>query len=93
VLQDRPVHDRDANPKWHVSDLLRGITPKSMLSEWMAIFSAHSPLHDRTHHRFVGYLERQAYERLWKARHMVTAERKQRVGIAQKAKTSNYTGP
>ncbi|KAH7058285.1 hypothetical protein BKA57DRAFT_488706 [Linnemannia elongata] len=33
VYQGQPVPDRDLDPKWRVSDLLRGITPKSMLSE------------------------------------------------------------
>jgi hypothetical protein len=38
VHQGQPVPDRDANPKWHVSNLLGGIVPKSMLSEWVSVF-------------------------------------------------------
>jgi hypothetical protein len=57
VHQGRPVPDRDASPKWHVSDLLRGITPMSMLTEWMAVFRTPQSIARSVIHQFVGYLE------------------------------------
>ncbi|KAF9309042.1 hypothetical protein BGZ91_007571, partial [Linnemannia elongata] len=32
------IPNRDENPKWNVLELLRGITPKSMLTEKSAVF-------------------------------------------------------
>ncbi|KAG9061020.1 hypothetical protein KI688_007649 [Linnemannia hyalina] len=38
VHSGSPALDRDEKPMWNVSDLLRGITPLSMLTEWSAVF-------------------------------------------------------
>jgi hypothetical protein len=65
----------------------------SMLSEWMAFFHTPQSIARSVIHQFVGYLESQAYERLWKACCMATTEWEQLIGITQKAKTSKYTGP
>ncbi|KAH7057707.1 hypothetical protein BKA57DRAFT_499588 [Linnemannia elongata] len=43
--------------KWHVSDLLRGITPKSMLSEWSSVFRSPKSIARTVLHKFVRYLE------------------------------------
>ncbi|KAK5829366.1 hypothetical protein F5H01DRAFT_361244 [Linnemannia elongata] len=60
-----PVPDRDLDPKWHVSDVLRGITPKSMLSEWSSVFRSPKSIAQTVLHKFVGYLETQSSERIW----------------------------
>jgi hypothetical protein len=64
-----------------------------MLSEWMAVFSTPQSIARSVIRQFVGYLERQAYERLWKARSTATAELEQQVDSTRKAKTSKHTGP
>lgn len=89
----RPVPDRDPNPKWRVSDLLRGITPKSMLTEWTSVFKTPQSIAQTVLHKFVGYLEAQASELIWKPRCSATVAWEQECGITMKAKTSKYTGP
>ncbi|KAH7056071.1 hypothetical protein BKA57DRAFT_522147 [Linnemannia elongata] len=44
-------------------------------------------------HKFVGYLETQASERIWKPRCSATIAWEQTQGISAKDKTSKYTGP
>ena len=88
-----PAPDRDENPKWNVSDLLRGITPKSMLTEWCAVFRTPQSIAKTVLHKFVGYLETQASERIWKPRCSATIAWEQTQGISVKDKTSKYTGP
>ncbi|KAG9062687.1 hypothetical protein KI688_004992 [Linnemannia hyalina] len=60
--------DRDENPMWKVSDLLRGITPMSMLTEWFAVFRTPMSIAKTVLHRFIGYLEAQASELIWTPR-------------------------
>ncbi|KAF9541778.1 hypothetical protein EC957_002678 [Mortierella hygrophila] len=60
VHSGSPAPDRDENPKWSVSDLLRGITPISMLIEWAAVFRTPMAITKTVLHKFVGYLEAQA---------------------------------
>jgi len=93
VYQGQPVPDRDLNPKWHVSDLLRGITPKSMLSEWSSVFRSPKAIAQTVLHKFVGYLEAQASELIWKPRCSETIAWEQAQGISAKDKASKYTGP
>ncbi|KAH7039283.1 hypothetical protein BKA57DRAFT_509244 [Linnemannia elongata] len=93
VHSGSPAPDRDKNPKWNVSDLLRGITPKSMLTEWCAIFRTPQSIAKTVLHKFVGYLETQASERIWKPRCSATIAWEQTQGISVKDKTSKYTGP
>ncbi|KAK5828747.1 putative phosphatase regulatory subunit-domain-containing protein [Linnemannia elongata] len=81
------------NPKWNVSDLLRGITPKSMLTEWCAVFRTPQSIAKTVLHKFVGYLETLASERIWKPRWSATIAWEQTQGISVKDKTSKYTGP
>ncbi|KAG0288520.1 hypothetical protein BGZ96_007725, partial [Linnemannia gamsii] len=38
VHNGSPAPDRVEDPKWSILDLLRGITPKNMLSEWSLVF-------------------------------------------------------
>ncbi|KAK3806529.1 MAG: hypothetical protein J3R72DRAFT_465303 [Linnemannia gamsii] len=91
VHAGQPVPDRDTNPKWQcgeqVADLLRGLTPKSLLLEWSRSI-AHAVLH-----KFVGYLEAQALELIWKPRCTATVEWELKQGITTKAKKTKYTGP
>jgi hypothetical protein len=93
VHSGSPAPDRDENPKWNVSDLLRGITPKSMLTEWCAVFRTPQSIAKTVLHKFVGYLETQASERIWKPRCSATIAWEQTQGISVKDKTSKYTGP
>ncbi|KAH7047728.1 hypothetical protein BKA57DRAFT_493123 [Linnemannia elongata] len=93
VHSGSPAPDRDKNPKWNVSDLLRGITPKSMLTEWCAVFRTPQSIAKTVLHKFIGYLETQASERIWKPRCSATIAWEQTQGISVKDKTSKYTGP
>ena len=88
-----PAPDRDENPMWNVSDLLRGITPISMLTEWSAVFRTPMSIAKTVLHKFVGYLEAQASELIWKPRCSETIAWEQNQGISAKDKTSKYTGP
>ncbi|KAG9068962.1 hypothetical protein KI688_009852 [Linnemannia hyalina] len=88
-----PAPDRDDNLKWNVSDLLRGITPKSMLAEWSTVFRTPMSIAKTVLHKFVSYLETQALELIWKARSSETIAWEQTQGISAKDKTSKYTGP
>ncbi|KAK5816753.1 hypothetical protein F5H01DRAFT_405241 [Linnemannia elongata] len=78
---------------WIKSDLLRGITPKSMLTEWCAVFRTPLSIAKTVLHKFVGYLDTQASERIWKPRCSATIAWEQTQGISVKDKTSKYTGP
>ncbi|KAG9067192.1 hypothetical protein KI688_011973 [Linnemannia hyalina] len=57
-----PAPDRDENPTWNVSDLLCGITPTSMLTEWSSVFRTPMSIAKTVLHMFVGYLETLASE-------------------------------
>ena len=93
VHSGSPAPDRDENPMWNVSDLLRGITPISMLTEWSAVFRTPMSIAKTVLHKFVGYLEAQASELIWKPRCSATIAWEQSQGISAKDKTSKYTGP
>ncbi|KAK3809605.1 MAG: hypothetical protein J3R72DRAFT_505509 [Linnemannia gamsii] len=93
VHSGSPAPDRDENPKWNVSDLLRGITPTSMLAEWSAVFRTPISIAKTVLHKFVGYLETQASELIWKSRCSATIAWEHTQGISAKDKTSKYTGP
>ncbi|KAG9066352.1 hypothetical protein KI688_001576 [Linnemannia hyalina] len=93
VHSGSPAPDRDEKPMWNVSDLLRGITPLSMLTEWSAVFRTPMSIAKTVLHKFVGYLEAQASELIWKPRCSATIAWEQSQGISTKDKTSKYTGP
>ncbi|KAG9062981.1 hypothetical protein KI688_004581 [Linnemannia hyalina] len=93
VHSGSPAPDRDEKPMWNVSDLLRGITPLSMLTEWSAVFRTPMSIAKTVLHKFVGYLEAQASELIWKRRRSATIAWEQTQGISAKNKTSKYTGP
>ncbi|KAG9061442.1 hypothetical protein KI688_007433 [Linnemannia hyalina] len=93
VHSGSPALDRDEKPMWNVSDLLRGITPLSMLTEWSAVFRTPMSIAKTVLHKFVGYLEAQASELIWKPRCSATIAWEQSQGISAKDKTSKYTGP
>ncbi|KAG9071879.1 hypothetical protein KI688_006096 [Linnemannia hyalina] len=82
-----------AKPMWNVSDLLRGITPLSMLTEWSAVFRTPMSIAKTVLHKFVGYLEAQASELIWKSRCSETIAWEQSQGISAKGRISKYTGP
>ncbi|KAG0250515.1 hypothetical protein BGZ95_007182, partial [Linnemannia exigua] len=85
--------NRDENPKWNVSNLLRGITPKSMMTEWSVVFWTTMSIAKTVLHKFVGYLGTQASELIWKPWYSATIAWEQTQGISAKDKTSKYTGP
>ncbi|KAK3831457.1 MAG: hypothetical protein J3R72DRAFT_495546 [Linnemannia gamsii] len=93
VHSGSPAPDRDENPKCNVSDLLRGITPTSMLAEWSAVFRTLMSIAKIVLHKFVGYLVTQASELIWKSRCSATIAWEHTQGISAKDKTSKYTGP
>jgi ribonuclease HI len=93
VHNGSPAPDRDENPKWNVSDLLRGITPTSILTEWSAVFRTPQSIAKTVLHKFVGFLETQASELIWKPRCSATIAWEQAQGITAKNKTSKYSGP
>jgi hypothetical protein len=93
VHSGQPAPDREQNLKWRVSDLLRGINPLSMLNEWSSIFQSPKSIAITVLHKFVGYLEAQASERIWKARCSATIAWEQAQGISTKDKTTKYVGP
>jgi hypothetical protein len=64
VHSGSPAPDRDENPRLSVSDLLHGVTSKSMLTEWLLIFRTPQSIAKTVLHKFVGYLEAQASERI-----------------------------
>ena len=88
----RPAPDRDPEPRWTVSDLFRGITPRSMLEEWIAVFRTPRAIAQTVIHKFVGYLEAQASELIWKARCTATIEWEKERGITAKDKRTPYSG-
>ncbi|KAF9145712.1 hypothetical protein BGX30_007305 [Mortierella sp. GBA39] len=91
VHSGSPAPDRDENPMWNVSDLLRGITPMSMLTEWSAVFRTPMSIAKTVLHKFVGYLEAQASELIWKPRCSETISSEQTE--ASLPRTSKYTSP
>jgi len=93
VHSGQPAPDREQNLKWRVSDLLRGITPKSMLDEWSSVFRSPKSIVKTVLHKFVGYLEVQASELIWKTRCSATIAWELTQGITTKNKTTKYDGP
>ncbi|KAK3842760.1 MAG: hypothetical protein J3R72DRAFT_508477 [Linnemannia gamsii] len=93
VHAGQPVPDRDTNSKWQVADVLRGLTPKSLLLEWSTVFRGPQSIARAVLHDFVGYLEAQASEMIWKPRCTATVEWELKQGITAKAKKTKYTGP
>ena len=93
VHAGQPAPDRDTNPKWKVTDLLRGLTPKSLLLEWSTGFRGPQSITYTVLHKFVGYLEAQASELIWKPRCTATVAWELKQGITAKAKKTKYTGP
>ncbi|KAK3826201.1 MAG: hypothetical protein J3R72DRAFT_501122 [Linnemannia gamsii] len=64
-----------------------------MLAEWSAIFRTPMSIAKTVLHKFVGYLETQASELIWKSRCSATIAWEHTQGISAKDKTSKYTGP
>jgi hypothetical protein len=85
--------DRSTDLKWSISDLYRGITPRSLIEEWGEFFSTPSTITRKVIHKFVGYLENQATELIWKPRCTTTIARERELGITGKQKRASYSGP
>ena len=78
--------------KWNVSDLLHGITPKSILTEWSTVFRTPKSIATTARYKLVGYLEMQTSELIWKAQCSATTAWKQTQGTSSTDKISKYTG-
>ncbi|KAG0272260.1 hypothetical protein BGZ95_011998 [Linnemannia exigua] len=85
VNSGEPASDREQNLKWCVADLLRGIIPKSMLDKWSMVFRSSKSIAQTALTKFVGYLEAQASELIWKPRCSATIAWEQTQGISAKA--------
>ena len=93
LLRGGDYFDRETDLKWIVSDLYRGITPISLIKEWAPLFATPLSIAHRVIHKFVGYLEKQATELIWKPRCKTTVKHEKERGITAKHKKSKYTGP
>ena len=93
LLRGGDHFDRETDLKWTVSDLYRGITPISLIKEWAPLFATPLSIAHRVIHKFVGYLEKQATELIWKPRCKTTVKHEKERGITAKHKKSKYTGP
>jgi len=91
VHSGSPAPNLEENPKWSALDLLRGIPPRACR---LNVYGLPGPtVHCQTVlHKFVGYLETQASNLIWKLRCSVTITREQAQGISAKDKTSKDTG-
>ncbi|KAF9117938.1 hypothetical protein BGX30_004963 [Mortierella sp. GBA39] len=78
---------------WNVLDLLRGITPTSILTELSAVFRVPTSIAKTVLHKFVGYPEVQASELIWKPRFSATIAWEQTHGISAKARDPNTQAP
>ena len=67
VHSGQPAPDQEKNFKWRVSDLLRGVIPKTMLDEWPSVFRSSKSIARTVLHKFIGRLEAQASELIWKS--------------------------
>ncbi|KAK3826336.1 MAG: hypothetical protein JOS17DRAFT_818658 [Linnemannia elongata] len=65
----------------------------SMLDEWSSVFRSPKSIAQTVIHKFVGFLEAQASELIWKPRCSATIAWEQAQGISAKAKVTKYTGP
>jgi hypothetical protein len=63
-----------------------------MLTEWLLVFRTPQSIAKTIIHKFVGYLEAQASERIWKPRCSATIAWEQTPGISTKDKTAKYVG-
>ncbi|OAQ24968.1 hypothetical protein K457DRAFT_1898454 [Linnemannia elongata AG-77] len=64
-----------------------------MLSEWSSVFRSPNSIAQTVLHKFVGYLEAQSSELIWKPRCSEMIAWEQAQGITTKDKTSKYTDP
>ena len=64
-----------------------------MLDEWSSVFRSPKSIAQTVLHKFVGFLEAQASELIWKSRCSATIAWEQAQGISAKDKTTKYTGP
>ena len=85
--------DRSTELQWSIADLYRGITPISLIKEWCAQFATPKTIARKVIHKFVGFLESQATELIWKPRCSMTIARERETGITARQKKAKYTGP
>ncbi|OAQ33867.1 hypothetical protein K457DRAFT_1871652 [Linnemannia elongata AG-77] len=77
----------------HSSDDAEVIDEDEAGKKGCAVFRTPQSIAKTVLHKFVGYLETQASERIWKPRCSATIAWEQTQGISVKDKTSKYTGP
>ncbi|KAI8600427.1 hypothetical protein EDD21DRAFT_405240 [Dissophora ornata] len=93
LLRGEGHYDRVTDLKWAISDLYCGITPISLIKEWAPLFGTPLSIAHTVIHKFVGHLEKQATELIWKSRCKTTVEREKGRGITARHKKAKYTGP
>ena len=93
ILRGDDSFDRSPDLVWSAGDLYRGITPRSLIKEWSKCFQSPGTVARKVIHQFVGYLEKQATELIWKPRCTLTIAREKELGITAKSKRTPYTGP
>jgi hypothetical protein len=93
LLEGEDKHDRSPDLAWCISDLYRGITPKILIDKWGSQLGTLKSIARTVIHKFVGYLESEATERIWKPRCKITVEYEKSIGITAREKKSKYKGP
>ncbi|KAF9203867.1 hypothetical protein BGZ49_005946 [Haplosporangium sp. Z 27] len=92
LLRGDGFYDRAPDLQWNIAALYRGITPRSLIKEWSALFNTQKSIARTVIHKFVGYLESQATELIWKPRCSVTVAREKELGITAKQKKAKFAG-
>jgi ribonuclease HI len=93
MLIGEHCYDRAPDLTWTISDLCRAITPKSLLKEWSRFFQTPISIANKVIHKFVGHVERQASEQIWKPRCKKTVAVEKQLRITLKMKKQPYRGP
>ena len=93
LLVREGTFDRSPDLMWSIPHLYRGFTPRSLIKEWGEFFTTPLSITRKVIHKFVGYLEEQATELIWKPRCKTTIARERELGITGKQKRAPYVGP
>jgi len=93
LLLGEGTFDRSPDLQWSMAALYRGITPRSLIAEWSEYFQSPRTIARCVIHKFVGYLESQATERIWKQRCTKTIAWERAMGITGRLKKAKYAGP
>jgi hypothetical protein len=84
--------EQTESSNWNIKDLYRGITPLSLIENWTPIFGIPLSIAREVIHKFVGFLESEATERIWKPRCNATVEYERSRGITARSKKGKCQG-